>query len=355
MHLIWEYNAELARHLWMTTLFCILCLVIGLLGNGYILYIYAFKLEIKGESRYFIPHLAIADFLSNLFMSTSFTYGNFNMFYFPWDVLCKGGSFVCSVPTIASPLFLLSIAIQRYTKTNPTRTYFSLNWRRATAIIIWTVSVCFSIPFLFITGVGEIKGVYRGANLTSVKCHIANDGNTTFFIVLAVVLVSSIAATLGLWVSIAVVVYRRQRTITLPVKVDQSCANMPERRTTQTTQEDEEFDCDERENSTKALQANEVAQMQTVKVMSDSTRFNIMFFVIVLAYLLSFVPTGIMVVINQSDVSSNGDEPVWKLQVYGLLTRFFIINNVFNPFIYSYFDMQFRQYIRHLLPCFLCR
>ena len=303
MSFIEDLNGEYARHLWVTTLFCMLILMIGLFGNGSVLFIYNFKLNAKGESRYFIPHLAIADAFSILFSCIAFTYGNFNMFYFPWNFLCKGTVFACIVPVLASMFLLFAIAVQRHTKMSPSGRQFTLNWRRATIGIIWTLSVCFSAPFLSIAGVGKINGVYNEVNLTSVKCHISNSDYPTFetvyFGVLASVLVLNIATTIGLYISIAFTVKKYKR-----------------------------------------------------QTFETSTNFNVMFFAVVVVYVLSFVPTGVMALfINQSDLPSNGDLPVWKLQVYGLLTRFFIFNNVVNPFIYAYFDVEFRKYLKRLLPC----
>ena len=314
MHLIQEYNKELAKDLWLTTLLCILCLVIGLFGNGSVFWIYLFKLPTKRESRYFIPYLAIADALSIIFSSISFTYGNFNMLYFPYDYLCKLAVFVCFVPGIASPCFRLAIAVQRFTVTM--NRHYSLNWRRVTAVVIWIVSVCVSFPYLFIAGVGEIRDTYKDVNLTSDKCNIYNK-DSTYSIFVLVVIILIIVITFGLFAYKAVEVYRRQKA------------------------------------SSKAPQANDTNKLlsQTVQSVSDSTRFNWMFFIIVVANVSSYVPTIIMALMNKSDLSSRGDASVSNLQVYGFFTRFFIINHVVNTFIYAYFDIEYRKYMKRLL-CF---
>ena len=372
LHLILENNEKYARDLWPITLFCLLCLVIGLFGNGYVLFIYKFKLQTKGESRYFIPYLAIADACVSSFSCISYTWSNFHVFYFPWNFLCKGGLFLCGVPGLASPLFLLAIAVQRYTKTNPLGRHFSLTWRRVTVAIILIISTFCSVPFLLISGVGEISDTYKEINLTSVKCNIKTGQYPTFetlyFGFLALVLIINIVTILGLYVSIAVVVNRRQRESNL---CSRTKSTKQGKGTAEITPQETEFNSiksvertDEYDCFTSAahfvndysIPENETTQKRTLTKVSHSTRFNRMFLTIIAVYVLSVLPTAVMILfVNQSDLSIWRDLPFWKLQVYEILSRTFIINNIVNPFIYGYFDTQFRKYLKRLLPRFCCR
>lgn len=47
-----------------TTIFLNFCAVVGLFGNGVVIYIYGLRLHAKNAGRYFIPYLAVADLLA---------------------------------------------------------------------------------------------------------------------------------------------------------------------------------------------------------------------------------------------------------------------------------------------------
>ena len=215
LHLVLEYNEEHAKNLWLSTCFNLLCLVIGLFGNGYVLFVYKFKLKGQAEARYFIPYLAIADTCTSFFVSITFTLENFHYLYYPWDFLCKGVNFISSVLGFAAGLFLLAIAVQRYTKISPTGRHFSLFWRRVAVIAILVVSTCIGIPGFIIAGVGEISLEYKGVNLTSINCQTRNNYYPTFqkvyYAILTAGIVGNFALVAGLYIFIAVALRRRQR------------------------------------------------------------------------------------------------------------------------------------------------
>ena len=80
-----------------------------------------------------------------------------------------------------------------------------------------------------------------------------------------------------------------------------------------------------------------------------------MFMTIVVIYVLTYLSTAVLMVgvIANGDMGKLQDVPLWKLQVYGIFARTYVLNNVVNPFIYGYFDMLFRKYIKNMLFCFL--
>ena len=105
-----DINAKFANILWPNTLFNAVCLVTGLIGNGYVLYINKFKLKDKAESRYFIPYLAIVDACACLITCVCFILRTYHL-YFPWDGPCKGFFFGAVVTAFSSAFLLLAIAI----------------------------------------------------------------------------------------------------------------------------------------------------------------------------------------------------------------------------------------------------
>ena len=367
LHLVLEYDKEYSQNLWPSTLFGLLCLVIGLFGNGYVLFIYKFKMKDKTESRYFIPYLAIVDTCTSFLTCVFFTLLNFHPLYFPWDFLCRGMNYISGVPTFASALLLLAIAVQRYFGIKPSGRHFSLFWRKVTVGVILVMTVCSGIPGIAFAGVGEIDFEYKGVNLTSVNCQTRNDKyptyQTIYFGFLAVVLIVNIVTIFVLYVCIAAVVCRHHRHTRWSIK------KSPVTSENEGTDKTEEIELESIEplasnTKTKKTMVDRNAEptkrrSRKNKTASPSTQFNKMFLTIVVAYVLTFVPAGV-VMITLLDAGGKDsavfmlDFPVWQMQMYSILERTWVINNIVNPFIYSYFDVEFRKYLKNILPLF-CR
>ena len=371
-HLLLEYNKEYANNLWPGTLYSLICLVVGLSGNGYVLFIYKFKLKDNSESRYFIPYLTAADAFCCFITCFSVIFDNYHFLYFPWNTLCKGMMFLSGIAGYVSTLFLLAIAVQRYIMTK--KRHFPIFWRRTAIVIISVVSLICSIPYLFTGGVKEGTRIYKGFNLTGVKCGPLNGKYPTFelvyFIWFAGFLGLNVAIILGLYVPIAIVVYRRYRTSGLSLKSLKSRSPTMSGKETAKKLQDTELDCMESpsnrkstddKSSNSAIESKHTcckianATIQRSGTRSHSTNFNIMFMTIVVMYILTYLPTGVITVyVIKGDLDDLEDVSLWKLQLFSILGRTYVINNIVNPFIYGYFDTQFRKYIKNMLLCFWC-
>ena len=163
-------------------------------------------------------------------------------------------------------------------------------------------------------------------------------------------------------ICIAVVVYRRNKN--KGTRQPKSPARS-DKESTQTT-EDIELDSIEslpRNVKTKDSMdhSKEVTSRNAGKssTPSPSTQFNKMFVTIVVAYVLSFLPGGIILLVLISNRIGDAAVfflgfPVWQMQMIGILDRTSVINYIVNPFIYAYFDTDFRKHLMNILPLF-CR
>jgi hypothetical protein len=82
--------------------------------------------------------------------------------------------------------------------------------------------------------------------------------------------------------------------------------------------------------------------------------FTLMFATIILIYVVSYFPTILLVMLPGSDsahfwFSKNAVE----LNILIFLRRTFLLSNIVNPFIYTYFDLSFRRELINMLSC--CR
>jgi uncharacterized membrane protein len=88
-------------------------------------------------------------------------------------------------------------------------------------------------------------------------------------------------------------------------------------------------------------------------------RVTIMFLVIIIAYVLSYIPPLVLLILAYAleDFNfitlSEGETIAWTY-----LPRFFILNNIVNPFIYGYFDTKFRDQLQRCFKkwksCLVC-
>lgn len=77
-------------------------------------------------------------------------------------------------------------------------------------------------------------------------------------------------------------------------------------------------------------------------------RSTLMLFLITLAYILSFVPFYIIVIIRQSNEMFVQALSKSELMAYHLFLRSYLLSSAINPFIYSFCNAQFREYCRDL-------
>ena len=349
-HLVLEINSEYANILWPNTLFNVICLVIGILGNGYVLYINKFKLDDKTGSRYFIPYLAIDDALASLITGFGFTYRNFQLF-FPRNGLCKGLLFGAGVTGFMSAFLLLAIAVQRYRMIiKPHGKQFTLFLRKIALLIIFITSVCFSVPITFIADVQEINGTYKGFNLTGSICWMRDDEyaslQNAYFGFSATVFVVNIVVTLILYIPIAIDIYRRHRKTKTP------SMNIQARGSSLNRTASLDIDHTLFEQASMGSSSNVLISVspKTRSLKTASTNFNGMFVAIVVAYVVSYIPTCVMATFfTDPNPLTWRDLPTRQLRVYSILAQTYVINNAINPFIYGFFDMQFRkQIVRHI-------
>lgn len=99
-----------------TTIFLNFCAVVGLFGNGVVIYIYGLRLHAKNAGRYFIPYLAVADLLALVISAELHTVSNSTPVTYKFETFCKWNFVAALFVTVYSISILLIIAVQRYLK-----------------------------------------------------------------------------------------------------------------------------------------------------------------------------------------------------------------------------------------------
>lgn len=372
------------------------CLFLGVIGNSLVLLVYRLRMETELNERYFIPILAFLDLLASTLSSLHNILSYMFQYNYPSDILCKFFNFGSFFVAAASAHTLLLIAIQRYRKICvPFGRQMDLFWRRVSFAILISVTLGYSMPVCFTSGL--MHGKY--------ECGIDSGNNPLFYKIFSsgvfLITVSNIVAVSVLYSKIGCVIYRHGRNPdntgkSVPVKlksdeavdtdkyfdpnkegIDISQLSSQENSETQTSNGIHQCYINET-SCTKVTDGNQgvlgsylneqakISNLNTSKTTKEEkpkdrknpkekkrekwnrtkVNFNKLFGAIIIFYLISYVPTMIILV-----GTAFGHWFVTDLNVFYFLSRMYIINNIVNPFIYGYFDFCFRHSVKSLLKC----
>ncbi|XP_062575913.1 cholecystokinin receptor type A-like [Saccostrea cucullata] len=369
---------------------------VGIIGNSTIIVFYFFRIKERGE-RYFIPLLAIVDLVA-CFTSPPFYIMDNTFFYnYPSDAACRFLSFLqMCVPGVSAHI-LLVISIQRYLLVcKPFGPKMTLAWKRVFFGIACGFALAYSVPLFGTSGVLKTVDKFMNHNVTTEICKFSVDTSpviTVYFGLLALIMVANIGITAGLYVPVLRQVklsFRRKIKMT-SIQNESNCASHTESsHTTQSTEmeldkdqygkdntELQEVHVSTKENysnihedigKTSKVASNEISEDEmkvqnpngTGTVESKNTRrkdgsvqrrITIMFLVIIIAYVLSYIPPLVILILSYAIDDFNFitlSESATIAWLY--LARFVFLNHIVNPFIYGYFDTKFRDQL-HI--CFM--
>ena len=318
-NLILEYGREIAIASLPVDILLSVVLVVGIVGNVFVIFIFATKMrKDQRGSRYFIPIVAFCDLLVCVLSLIYFISTTLHWTTFRSDELCKTMTFFLVQTMMISDAFLLAISVQRFIKIcRPTAKQMTLYWRRITVVLVIITNTLYSIPTAVVSGVQDSPVVYRNVNITGEGCSTTNNKYPLFQLiyygVVMFILVTNIVATCGLYTPIACIIYRRSRSYRLPQRTE---TNVPSSETSG----------------------------------QPRTNFNLMFFVIITVYALSYLPTAIMITYVILDDTIWATSSYGEIRTYKFFGRTYIFNHVANPFIYAYFDSAIRSH----MTCSFC-
>lgn len=170
--LLKQENDILAKELVPITIYLVILMIIGVIGNSIVVYIYKFRFK-RSTSRIFILSLASFDLVTCIL---GMPYHIIDMVYpymFVWNGLCKVLSFALSFTILASIFILNLIAIDRHRKIcMPFKKQIS---GKASMILSWTMvffGIVCACPNLLIYGSADVP---IGGNVTGRECYIDDD------------------------------------------------------------------------------------------------------------------------------------------------------------------------------------
>ena len=353
-YLIEEYGSDIVSAFLPIDVIFSIILVAGIIGNMFVIFIYAIKMrKDKRESRYFIPVLAFYDLLVCILSETYNLSKTFFWATFPSDEICKTLIFFLAQAMFTSNTFLLAIAVQRYIKIcRPFAKQMTLFWRRITMAVVIVTNILVSIPTSVVSGVQDLPVVYRNTNITGKGCSTGNEIYPKFqliyYAIMLVFLFANIAITAGMYTPVACVIYRRFRKRRSQSRTEIGLRSVEESDSREDTLSTMYQNSKASQNTTTGKDPAKSTKTKVNHRGAPKTNFNLMFFVIIFAYVVAYVPTSVILTYDTVDDTIWTRNPYGVITIYTFLKRLYVFNHAANPFIYTYFDSEFRSHITYL-------
>lgn len=387
-----DLNEEVAEILYFNTGLLSLYLLLGLSGNGIVLFIYTHRIK-RTEERYFIPVLAIADIFAIVSGVVLGIVSNFHRANYVIDTFCKVGYFFTWTTTSVSGIIILLIALNRHLMIcRPTGPQLTVARKRRAIVAVIMFSIVSSGPMMYFLGKKQLPFVYKGQPINATLCTLRFSSGfwyklqMGYFALEIFLAVLNMLMTCGLYIPVGVKIYRRfkstnnrskltdtQEMSTIQLsevpsnlfKVQQIDNSYVEDSAISTTMSavshshkdilsctygrsgtNKEVKREERDSSVNRKKSERRKQVKH--------NFTMMFATIIGFYILAFLPTLMLMIIpgrNPAEFYFSKSAVTINLLVF--LQRAFLLNNICNAFIYTYFDLSFRKEVKKLLclPC----
>ncbi|KAK3086817.1 hypothetical protein FSP39_023953 [Pinctada imbricata] len=365
-----NWNRELLYDLIPNDIVLAVYILLGIFGNGIVIYVYKKGFSRMNVERYFIPILAVADCYAST-MCASFSMAlNMMQATFYNNTLCKVWWFFAAFPTFLSPLLLLVIAVQRYLKVvRPFGRQMDKKLNRIALFLTIILSLLCALPTPLLYG--SVPFPHAQENIVGRRCSKIKGGNRYFSIfygsMLALIAITAVTALIVLYLKIGWAIYKhtkKEYTISRTgldcqkskVKTHGIIESISENKTEEMISSDTKTkDSTEKtikpavkeycENGELTCYSGEARERRNRKIIH---KFTLMFMLITTIFLICYIPKAVIMLfeaLNREFWESFDDsDRSGMLFIY----RLFIVNNIVNPFVYAFLDSKFKHELKML-------
>lgn len=391
-----KLNSEKVILLLPVIVFVVLAILVGIVGNSIVCYVYTFRLR-RSPSRYFILFLALLDLISCFVGAGSELTDLLQPYVFKATWSCKILRFGLSFTIISASFTLICVAFDRYYKVCKPLKAFPVRKVKRLCLVVAALSIVLSSPALVIFGLKSVATDYP--DITGTECSTADGVRKTalpivYYVILFTAFLILLTSFILLYIRIGVEIWKRKKlTIgeTLPglikglkdmhgskhTRNENVQADDASSRSIQTDDYSEsragcdnayatETDCcvstlnrtitDQRDQ--KPAKSKPVLKRRRSKLgrMSIRTlRTTSIFFAVSAAFVLSFLPYLIANLLKFTNVAFYDIQSSSVEVAYNFCVRSYFISNFINPIIYSALNVYFRKECKKLLKRFLRR
>ncbi|OWF41311.1 neuropeptide S receptor-like [Mizuhopecten yessoensis] len=367
--------------------FVTLLMIIGVIGNAHVLYLFAFKFP-KTNHRIYILSLAVLDMITCSVGMPFVIVDLQNTLTFESAILCKLLRFVNYFNSGGSAFTLVVIAVDRYKKIcNPLGKQMNERMAKIACCIALSISLMIAWPAPVLYGKSTVDTSVDG--ITGVACFTEDRFKKTkyqlyFNSVLILVVFGSFVTLIVLYALIGrrILKQSKKRTKMLNPTVSGTTAVVePTSSSNSGSGTDNSNDtlstdaviCTSRSTSTDEISKTDTLQMTATQQHNETAkktpsgnksrsnidakknahakktkRTTLMLFIITLVFIISFAPhlaLKITVFLNKKFLASR---TFAELFLYHTFVWSFFINNMANPIIYGFCDPRFRREIRNM-------
>ena len=398
----WRLNQEKVLLLSPVLVYVAVSILIGLVGNSLVCYVYYFRLR-RSPSRYFIMFLAVLDLISCCVGSGSEITDLVQPYIFTATWSCKLLRFGLSFTIIAASFTLICVAFDRYYKVCKPLNGFPIRKVKFLCLTVMLLSAFLSSPAIAIFGLKTVETEAHG--VTGTECSTADEMRKSplpivYYCILFLAFLILFACFSLLYINIGIELWRRKKlTIgeTLPKhmcelksrKVDkyESTPTDEVSGPSYPSEEDSKAYCENavidesvssvipgklqainhvttngeidtgaftRSHKTLVRQRSKLGKMSIRTVRTTG-----IFFAVSVAFVVSFLPYLIANILKFSKLAFHEFNNEGEEIVYNFCVRSYFISNFINPIIYSALNRNFRReckklfkrIIRKLLEC----
>ncbi|XP_063400377.1 cholecystokinin receptor-like [Mytilus trossulus] len=353
------WNSKLSKILIPNNIILSLYICFGIIGNTTVIIVYRFRMKKKSEDRYFIPILAVSD-LAGATVCGSFGIAlNMMQTEFYNKHLCKAWWFFAAFTTYMSILLLLIIATQRYLKVCRPKGHQMKQFHKRLAV---GLSLCLACVLAAPTTAlyGSVDFPNADGSVVGVRCSKLKEVNKTltllYGVIIIVILLTSMTVMIFFYSRIGhkVYVHFKYKKSSHSSDKEQTSSNIDtEMNTVSSVIVSDEHNTEHKESEREKHEPEEITTKPKSKVKHSTGssdinkrlvhKFTIMFMMITIVFLICYIPKVILIVIEGLNPyfwqNFSDNELPGILFIY----RMYIVNNVINPFIYAFMDIDFRK------------
>lgn len=328
-------NDENAKLLLPVMMFVGFLLIVGVIGNALVCYVYYYKA--RSTKRTFIIVLAILDLVNCIFTMPFEIYDMRNQFQF-WSMeICKVFRTLETVLVLAAGFTLLAVSIDRYIKIciKTSRIFFTPGRAKKICWLCLLISVLLSWPVVLFSGTEEtVLGIYASYNSTGSECKYFRETSfgslnaKLYIFILFTIFIAALIVMCTSYCLIGTKLYSRRRG-----SINNGLVYMKDAPDSQTIRE---TSCSE----TTGMSFGYAIGKKGIRFKGST----LIFFSVTFVFVIGFLPHLIVRLLRFTDIAFQDNANMDTDEVlYNFLIRSFMLNNAANPFIYSIFHKKFRK------------
>lgn len=372
-----EWNNHLLLLFMPLDILLVLFIIIGIPGNALVIFVYGYKIKPIKDGQFFIPYLAVVDLMGAVICSLFGLSITLMPVMYDLDILCKTGWLLGTIATFMSVFMLVIIAIQRYMKVCTQKAHIlTLKWKRFMMMLALTMAIAVSVPSVATYGTIPFESSYR--NLTGHICgKISGIGSLIYDIVLAIVVSASCGILVVLYFLIGRTTYKCMKQSGHSITnskidsendiMDKSGSTLDTDLKTGDTIESVDLESVDKENQKPFTESVESVTLENEsstkyhiskkkktsdlqkKNQSAISKITVIFIIITMVFLICSIPKLTIVLLETITPSFWENYTDVERVALMFVHQGYILNNIANPFIYTFLDKTFKREINKIL------